>query len=142
MSGHAGEPPGISAAVVVRDGCVLLVRRRVREGALSWQFPAGKIEPGESAERAAVREAWEETGLTVAAIGLLGERVHPVTGRVVSYVACEVRSGVARVADAGELAEIAWCAGADVAEYVPYGVYEPVRAYLAARTAGHGDRRD
>jgi 8-oxo-dGTP diphosphatase len=46
----AEDRPGIAAAIVVWNGRVLLVRRRVREGELSWQFPAGEIEPGESAE--------------------------------------------------------------------------------------------
>ncbi|SHM26566.1 8-oxo-dGTP diphosphatase [Streptomyces yunnanensis] len=38
-----------------------MVRRRVKEGQLSWQFSAGEIEPGESAEEAAVRETARRT---------------------------------------------------------------------------------
>ncbi len=34
--------PAVAAAVVVQDGCVLLVRRRVSEGALSWHFPESR----------------------------------------------------------------------------------------------------
>ncbi|MGH8833985.1 MAG: NUDIX hydrolase [Actinomycetes bacterium] len=33
-----------------------MVRRRIKEGELSWQFPAGAIEPDESDEDAAARE--------------------------------------------------------------------------------------
>jgi 8-oxo-dGTP diphosphatase len=62
-----------------------MVRRRVREGRLSWQFPAGEVEPGESRADAAVRETKEETGLEVTAVKLLGERLHPATGRLMSY---------------------------------------------------------
>lgn len=40
------ERPGIAAAIVVHEGRVLMVRRRVSEGQLSWQFPAGEVEPG------------------------------------------------------------------------------------------------
>lgn len=86
------ERPGIAAAIVVNEGRVPMVRRRVSEGQLSWQFPAGEIERGESSEDAAVRETVEETGLVVAALRLLGERVHPKTGRRMSYTACEVVS--------------------------------------------------
>ncbi|GGV71858.1 hypothetical protein GCM10010277_84170 [Streptomyces longisporoflavus] len=42
-------------AVIVHSGRVLLIRRRVPEGDLVWQSPAGMAEPGETAERAAVR---------------------------------------------------------------------------------------
>ncbi|MGK4583946.1 NUDIX hydrolase [Kitasatospora sp. HPMI-4] len=132
----AEERPGIAAAIVVHEDRVLMVRRRVSEGRLSWQFPAGEIEPGESPEEAAVRETKEETGLCVAAVKLLGERVHPKTGRLTSYTACEAVSGSAEVVDAEELDALAWVALAEIPQYVPYGLYEPVQAYLDASLAG------
>jgi 8-oxo-dGTP diphosphatase len=93
---NADERPGIAAAVVIHGGRVLMVRRRVSEGRLSWQFPTGEAEPGETREDAAVRETQKETGLVVK---LLGERVHPATGRWMSYTACETLGGIAHVAD-------------------------------------------
>lgn len=123
------QPP-ISAAVIVVDGRVLMVRRRVKEGQLSWQFPAGKVELDESGEEAAVREAREEVGLTVDPIKTLGQRVHPATGRMMIYVACSVVDGTARVADEDELVEAEWCDRATLAEYVPYPFFEPVQEYL------------
>ncbi|MGW5426851.1 NUDIX hydrolase [Streptomyces sp. NPDC004059] len=130
MSETITEKPGISAAIIVKDGRVLMVRRRISEGELMWQFPAGAIERGERAEDAAVRETLEETGLTVKAIRLLGERVHPKTGRAMSYTACEVVDGEARVADAEELDAVAWVAHGDIADHVPYGLFGPVQEYL------------
>lgn len=126
------ERAPISAAIIVADGRVLMVRRRVAEGSLSWQFPAGEVEPGESAEEAAVREAHEETGLTVRADRRLGERVHPATGRTMFYVACSVLKGTAYIGDEEELAEVAWCDRATLAEYVPYPLFDPVQAHLDA----------
>ncbi len=64
------------------------------------------------------------------AVKLLGERVHPKTQRLMSYTACDVVSGTADVADTEELAELAWCAHSEIPEYVPYGLFEPVQAYL------------
>lgn len=124
------EKPGISAAIIVQDGKVLMVRRRVSEGELMWQFPAGQIEDGEAAEDAAVRETIEETGLVVTSIKLLGERIHPKTGRLMSYTACEPVQGEARVADEDELDAVAWVAHGEIADYVPYGLFGPVQEYL------------
>ncbi|WP_371677838.1 NUDIX hydrolase [Streptomyces sp. NBC_01276] len=129
---NAEERPGIAAAIVVHEGRVLMVRRRVSEGQLSWQFPAGEVEAGESREDAAVRETQEETGLTVKAVKLLGERVHPATGRLMSYTACEVIGGHAHVADTEELAELAWVTHAEIPQYVPYGLFGPVQEHLDA----------
>lgn len=69
--------PSIVAAIVVHDGCLLLVRRRIAEGSLSWQFPAGEREHGETAEHAALREAAEEVGLPVRPVSYIGERDPP-----------------------------------------------------------------
>lgn len=125
------EKPGISAAIIVKDGLVLMVRRAVKEGQLSWQFPAGAIEPGEAAAEAAVRETVEETGLVVAALRQIGYLAsHPKSGREMFYTACEVIEGEARVADAEELDAIAWVAHSEIKEYVPYGLYGPVQEYL------------
>jgi 8-oxo-dGTP diphosphatase len=45
-------------------------------------------------------------------------------------VACELIDGEARVADAEELAEVVWAAHSDLTTLVPYGLFEPVQAYL------------
>lgn len=122
--------PAIAAAVIVHDGRFLLVQRTVSEGSLSWQFPAGEIELEESPEDAAVRETEEESGLTVVVKERLGERVHPNTGRTMIYLACEVLEGEAHPADMEEIAAVHWCHLDEIADYVPYGFYDPVQKYL------------
>jgi len=125
-----GQQPTIAAAVIVHEGKVLLVKRRVSEGSLSWQFPAGAIEPGETPGEAAAREAKEETGLTVAESQVLGERVHPVTGRVMIYVACEYVNGNAAIGDMDELSSLIWAASSSLRTYAPHGFHPAVQAYL------------
>lgn len=132
MTETTTEKPGISAAIITDSGRVLMVRRRVKEGELSWQFPAGAIEPGEAAEAAAVRETIEETGLVVTASHLIGERIHPKTQRLMSYTACKVIQGEAHVADEDELDAVAWVSLDEIPEKVPYGLFEPVQEYLDA----------
>ena len=54
------------------DGSIKVVLVRPA-GRTSWVLPKGHVEPGETVEQAATREAREETGLTVAAVEPLGE---------------------------------------------------------------------
>ena len=59
----------VAAALIVRNGEVLIGQRRPDQPmALLWEFPGGKIEPGESPEQALVRELQEEIGI-IAEIG-------------------------------------------------------------------------
>ena len=104
-----------------------------------WHFPAGKIEPGETAPEAAVRETAEETGLTVEATAVLSQRIHPKTGRHVTYVACQVLSGAAVNGAPREIAEIAWVRHGDIRKHVPYGLHEPVQAWLDEELMGDGE---
>lgn len=124
------KKPDVSAAIITDGGRVLMVRRRIKEGELSWQFPAGGVEEGETAEQAAVRETLEETGLTVEVVKYIGDRVHPKSGKFMAYTACEAVAGEAYVADTEELDAIAWVALNEIPEYVPYGLFEPVQDYL------------
>ncbi|MFF3324939.1 NUDIX hydrolase [Streptomyces sp. NPDC002889] len=124
------QKPPISMAIITSGDKVLMIRRRQREGKLSWAFPGGGIEQGETPEQAAVRETLEETALEVKAVRVLGNRIHPDTGADMTYVACEPVAGEARVEDAEELAEVAWIRLDDIPTYVPWGLYPPVQEYL------------
>ena len=55
--------PGASVVIVDDDGRVLLVKRGRAPQRGRWSVPGGRVEPGESFEAAAAREALEETGL-------------------------------------------------------------------------------
>ena len=56
----------VAVALMGRDGRVLMQQRRAdrAHGGL-WEFPGGKVEPGESLESAAIREIDEELGVSL-----------------------------------------------------------------------------
>src|SRR2546421_5063550 len=54
----------VVAAVIERDGRILIGQRKVgQRHALKWEFPGGKVEPGEAPEDALRRELEEELGV-------------------------------------------------------------------------------
>jgi 8-oxo-dGTP diphosphatase len=73
VNGHS-SPRVIVAAIIVVDGRVLACERSApREVAGRWEFPGGKVEPGETDAEALARECAEELGVRVT----VGERVGP-----------------------------------------------------------------
>lgn len=57
----------VAAAIIIEDGKVFATQRGYGAFKDGWEFPGGKIEAGETAEQALVREIWEEldTGIEV-----------------------------------------------------------------------------
>lgn len=63
---HCCSPTKIAIAVVERDGCFLIGQRPAGAPLAGlWEFPGGKLEPGETLEQAAIRECQEEAGVEV-----------------------------------------------------------------------------
>jgi 8-oxo-dGTP diphosphatase len=68
------SPRVIVAAVIITNGRVLACERAAPpEVAGRWEFPGGKVEPGESDQQALARECAEELGVRVE----VGDRVGP-----------------------------------------------------------------
>lgn len=62
----------VTAGIIERDGRVLIARRGPGDPlAGKWEFPGGKVEPGETPEQCLVRELREELGIETQ----VGERV-------------------------------------------------------------------
>jgi 8-oxo-dGTP diphosphatase len=131
----ANGEPGIAVAVVAQQDSLLIVRRNNPEPGLEWQLPGGRIKDGESPDVAARRETLEETGMLVSPQKLLGDRVHPATGRRIFYVACAFRSRQFDKASDREVAEVEWCPLGLVPQRIPDGLYQVVAAYLGIPTA-------
>ncbi|HEY6845874.1 MAG TPA: NUDIX domain-containing protein [Terracidiphilus sp.] len=72
----------VAAALIVRGGEVVIGQRRSDQPMASqWEFPGGKIEPGESPEEALARELEEELG------------IHAVIGPKVTHIRHNYRHG-------------------------------------------------
>ncbi len=68
IAGATAEMTEVVAGVIEDDGKILICRRRKDQAhPLKWEFPGGKLEPGESPEAALVRELREELGIEATA---------------------------------------------------------------------------
>jgi 8-oxo-dGTP diphosphatase len=122
--------PGVAAVVVgaaILDGdppgCRVLVTQRAEPPHLAglWEFPGGKVEPGESDVEALVREVREELDVVVTAGARLGDDV-VVHGDRASWVlriwTARIASGTVRLVEhsdarwlsADELDDVPWIA--------------------------------
>ncbi len=64
MDGRRKIPRQVAAAVLEKDGKILLARRREGDAlAGKWEFPGGKLEPGETPRECLRRELAEEFGI-------------------------------------------------------------------------------
>jgi 8-oxo-dGTP pyrophosphatase MutT (NUDIX family) len=97
----------VAAVAFVRDNHVLAVRKA---GTHRFMLPGGKLEPGESARDAAVREVSEEIGVDVHDLVLLGEFENDAANEPGHRVESTVY--LAALPDepvpAGEIAQLRW----------------------------------
>ena len=111
------RPPTAIAIAVVQRGQQLLIGPRADDLPLGghWEFPGGKVEPGETPPAAAIRECLEETGLAVEVIQLLGRHCHDYDhDRVELYFyACRTRDTAAQPAT-----PFRWVPRLQLADYV------------------------
>jgi 8-oxo-dGTP pyrophosphatase MutT (NUDIX family) len=123
------QRPAVITGIVTSKRGVLIGKRN--DGKPPWTFIAGENEPGESPADTIIREVKEETGLEIVAGPILGERVHPKTGRHMVYVAAGPRSGnlTVYVGDEDELAEVRWANLTEADKLLP-GMFGPVREHL------------
>ncbi|MBT2687576.1 NUDIX hydrolase [Bacillus sp. ISL-47] len=72
----------VSGLVISPDGKWLVVKKRYGGLKGKWSLPAGFVEPGETADEAAVREIEEETGVKCTVKGMIGLRTGVIKGEV------------------------------------------------------------
>lgn len=101
----------VAGLIVGDDRRVLITQRRADQALpLQWEFPGGKLEPGESPVEALVRELREELAVEVA-VGRIWDVLfyaYPAFDLVMLVYACRLRPG--EVPRAVEVADLAWVA--------------------------------
>jgi ADP-ribose pyrophosphatase YjhB (NUDIX family) len=108
-------------AIIIEDGRVVLVKRAHPPLQAEWSIPGGVLEVGELMREAAIREAREETGLTVEPGELLGvyDRVLRDAEQRVQYhyvlIDFLCRRVAGELAAASDAAEVRWFMGEELA---------------------------
>ena len=100
----------VACAIIERDGLVLAAQRSAAMSLpLKWEFPGGKIEPGESLVECLVRELHEEMGVTIGVGKPLAVTTHSYSTFTVSLhpFVCSIEAGTIVL---HEHAKIAWVA--------------------------------
>ena len=107
----------VVAGMIIRHGQVLISQRRADQALpLQWEFPGGKVEPGEAPVAALARELREELGVGVR-VGRVWDvlfHAYPSFDLVMLVYACELVEGEPR---AVEVADIAWAAPGELSRW-------------------------
>lgn len=104
----------VAGLIVGEDREILITQRRADQALpLQWEFPGGKVEPGEAPVAALVRELREEIGVTVE-VGRIWEVLfhpYPAFDLVMLVYMCRIAAGEPR---AVEVADLRWVPAQDL----------------------------
>ncbi len=144
--GRAMKVIRVAAAVIEKHGRILLTRRGPGlASAGRWEFPGGKLEPGESPEEALRREVAEELGLRIRVGEFLGAVRRPRGSPAIELLAyrAEHVGGELRLTDHDAAR---WVHPRELAAFALTEPDRPVAALLenrgASRTPGRRTRRE
>jgi 8-oxo-dGTP diphosphatase len=133
--GHAAGVPVVLVAAVAlidADGKVLLAERPAgKHLAGMWEFPGGKVQPGETPEAALIRELDEELGIDVVASCLapftFASHAYPEFHLLMPLYVCRKWSGIVT---AREGQRLKWVRSAQLADYPMPPADKPLVAML------------
>ncbi|HJZ33202.1 MAG TPA: (deoxy)nucleoside triphosphate pyrophosphohydrolase [Hyphomicrobiaceae bacterium] len=122
----------VACALIDADGRVLLAKRPPgRPLAGLWEFPGGKVEPGETPEAALIRELKEELGITVdpkcLAAFTFASHSYEAFHLLMPLYVCRKWEGMV-TAQQGQ--ELVWVRAKRLADYAMPPADEPLKAML------------
>jgi 8-oxo-dGTP pyrophosphatase MutT (NUDIX family) len=127
---HVVRYPQAASGTIVHDserGVLLLWRHRFTTDTWGWEIPAGRVEPGETPEHAAVRETVEETGWRPHDLAPLGTYApsNGTTDQVFHLFTADGATRVGKPSDPSESERIDWLPVDDVRRRIAAGeVYD------------------
>ncbi|MBC7100629.1 NUDIX hydrolase [Methanothermobacter tenebrarum] len=103
----------VDIVIICPDDNIILIKRKKNPYKGFWAIPGGFVEYGEKVEEAALREAYEETGLKVELDHLLGVYSDPdrdPRGHVISicFIAHQIGGKLKADTDASEVSKFKW----------------------------------
>jgi 8-oxo-dGTP diphosphatase len=129
----------VAACILLNDnGSVLIAKRPAgRPLAGLWEFPGGKVEPGEEPERALIRELNEELGIEIARHDLepltFASHAYPDFHLLMPLYLCRHWRGTMEPREGQELA---WASPAELVGYAMPPADEPLKVALRHLLSG------
>lgn len=124
----------VGSVLIVKEDKFLLVKAKTGPGKGLWNNPGGRLEPGETYEKGAVREAREETGCDVQIGKLINEYHFKVEGRTVTKKVFEadISSGELSFPE-DEIADVKWFSLEDITDELrfTFGAVQSIKDYNA-----------
>lgn len=128
----------VAGLIIADDGRVLITRRKDDQPmGGQWEFPGGKLEPGEAPTAGLARELREELGVEVS-VGRAWDVLHhayPEFDLLMLVYACRLAAGA--TPRPVEVADLAWCRPAELGGYAIL----PADAPLVDRLVAEGPPR-
>lgn len=132
------------AGVVVRDerGRYLMVQEKRIDVRGKWNLPAGRVDPGETPEAAAVREAREETGYEVEIVGkpIFEGFIEPADRAFHIYAARII--GGERTINPNEVLDVAWLSYEEITSLHAKGLVRAEHFFDIITTFGQHTRAE
>lgn len=120
----------VVVAIVKHNNQFLITERKVKEGNLTWAFPAGIIKPGKTEQEILIKECSQETNVKIKPLFRLGERLHPNTKVWLSYWICDYLLGELCNKDTDELNQVKWVSGQEALSLITSDIYPPLKEFL------------
>lgn len=107
----------VAAVICNKDNKILIAQRNFKksQGGL-WEFPGGKIEPGETREQAIVREIKEEMNIEIEVEKYLAEKVFKYPEKTINLIAlkCIIKNGTISL---NEHEDAKWISISEISKY-------------------------